>query len=230
MKKLVLLAISVAALSAPSLAQAVPPALNSVGHENRHLSVTLSAPKADFVTVYVATKPDRATDGRFLAENIETSDTLDDSEIQQGRWLHEDQLDPGRYYVMLRASADFSACYVFETGQMDPSCADGFSDVVAVTVPRPATRFSATTQLLGFSQRIYLTLRAAPLGVSQAYRVCYRNAAKARRCVSGRIEGFSWNSAASDDLTISTRGLAPTTRFQWFVGTRVVATKTVRTK
>lgn len=229
-KILIAVAALLAALAIPSVAAAVPPAFTSIGHQNRHLTATFSAPRADSVTIYVATKPNRATDGSFLSENVETLDSFADSEIQQGRWLSEAQIDPGTYYVMLRASADFGSCYVFETGGYDPACADGYSEVVRLVVPKPAIRYSTTTQLLGFSQKLYLTLKATPLGENQSYRVCYRTALKKRRCVSGRIDGYSWNSAASDELSISTRGLTKTTTFQWFVGTRLVAQRTARVR
>jgi hypothetical protein len=48
---------------------------------------TFSAPRADFATIYIASRPDRATDGSFLTENIKELDILTDSEIQSGRWV-----------------------------------------------------------------------------------------------------------------------------------------------
>jgi len=230
MRRLLLPLTVFVALATPSVAGAVPPAFSSVGHQSRHLTASFSAPRADSVTIYVATKPDRATDGSFLSENVETLDGFADSEIQQGRWLSESQIDPGPYYVMLRASADFDSCYIFETGGYDPACANGYSEVVRVVVPKPAIRYSTTSQRVSYAQKMYLTLKALPLGEKQTYRVCYRTALKKRRCVSGMLDGYSWGSAASDELSISTRGLARTTTFQWFVGSRVVATRTARTR
>jgi hypothetical protein len=226
-KKLVLLSAAAAGLIAPSLAQAVPPSITTVAQQSRHLSLTFSAPRADFVTLYVATKPDRATDGRFLQENVVESDSFTDSEIQQGRYLDSSQIDPGTYYLMLNADPDFG-CYL-SSNQWDAACARGFSDVVKFTIPTPPVRYAATTQRLSFSQRIYVTLRAQPLGMRQAYQVCYRNAAKARRCVRGTLNGFDWGSSATDELSISTRGMAKRTTFQWYVGTRLVASRTTRT-
>jgi hypothetical protein len=51
-------------------------------------------PRADSASIYVSTKPDRATDGSFLTENIKSLDIVTDSEIQSGQWLSETQLDP----------------------------------------------------------------------------------------------------------------------------------------
>jgi hypothetical protein len=65
-------------------ALAVPPTLRAVGQENRHPTASFSAPRADTGTIYIATKPDRATDGSFLDENVKTLDSLTDSELQGG--------------------------------------------------------------------------------------------------------------------------------------------------
>jgi hypothetical protein len=46
------------------------------------------------VTIYVATKPDRASDGEFLSENVVEVATLTDAEIQAGVWTDVEQLDP----------------------------------------------------------------------------------------------------------------------------------------
>ena len=76
-----------------------------------------SIPGADLATIYFATKPDRASDGSFLQENIAALDSLTTDEIQSGSWTYESQLDPGTYYVLLYAT-DFDCI-----GQ--PTCLDG---------------------------------------------------------------------------------------------------------
>ena len=68
-------------------ALALPPAITAIGQQDRHPTVALAAPRADSVTVYIASKPDRASDGSFLQENVVESGLLTDSEIQSGRWL-----------------------------------------------------------------------------------------------------------------------------------------------
>jgi hypothetical protein len=115
----------------------IPPTLSSVGVRDRHPLATFSAPKSDFATIYLASRPDRATDGSFLSENLEVVDLLADSEIQAGRWEYESQVDPGTYYVMLHASPDFDACWDFDRAAYDPLCADGYSSVLPLVVPRP---------------------------------------------------------------------------------------------
>jgi hypothetical protein len=215
-------------LALPGVAAAVPPLISSVTVQNRHPIVVFSAPKADQVSVSIATKPDRATDGSFLSENVAGGALLTDSEIQAGRWLGPDQLDPGTYWLMLRAFPDFDLCYIVDTATYDPSCAQGYSDPVQLVVPKPPTRYAASVQVFRFSKRAYLILRAAPLGEKRAYRLCYRNAAKALRCLRGTLDGFSWNSGISDQLSVTTRGLAKFTTFQWFVGSTKVAQKLVR--
>jgi hypothetical protein len=84
------------ALCVPGDALAVPPAITSVSAPARHVTATVSVPRADAVIIYVATMPDRATDGSFLQENIETSDSLADSEIQAGRGSMKIRPIPGR--------------------------------------------------------------------------------------------------------------------------------------
>jgi hypothetical protein len=227
------LSLAAAALAASlfaASAAAVPPALLSVTQQERHPLATFSAPKADFATIYIATKPDRATDGSFLSENIKTLDLLTDSEIQAGRWLDEDQLDPGSYWTMMRASPDFDLCYIFDLGTFDPSCADGYSNIVPLSVPKPAVRYAAKVEALRYIRIAYLTLVAKPLGEAQPYRVCYRMKNRALRCVRGTLDGYSWDSSASDLLRISTTALPAVTTFTWYVGTAKVAAKRVRVR
>lgn len=97
----------VASLAFPGAALAVPPTLSEVAQQDRHPTATFSAPRADFVSIYLASKPDRATDGSFLQENIKELDALTNPEIQSGRWVDESQVDPGTYWVLLRGLSKF---------------------------------------------------------------------------------------------------------------------------
>jgi hypothetical protein len=204
--------------------------LLSVGQQARHVTATFSAPRAGDATIYIADKPDRATDGRFLTENIETLDFLTDNEIQSGRWLNEDKIDPGRYWVMLHASPDFASCWDSDRGGYDPECADGFSDVLTLDVPKPPSRYTGRVTAYRFLQEVALTLTATPLGEDRPYRVCYPTRAGARRCLRGTLDGFSWDARATDILTASTRGLALYTTFTWYVDGRRVATRRARVR
>jgi hypothetical protein len=218
------------ALVGPAEAFGVPPTLSSVTVENRHPVAIFSAPRSDFAFITLASKPDRATDGSFLSENVKASDILTDFEIQSGRWMSEDQLDPGTYWAMLRASPDFGSCYIFDTGGYDPACAQGYSNVVTLVVPRPAVRYSARVTVLRFLREVQLSLTATPLGENAPYRVCGAISKRRARCVGGTLEGFSWNSDATDTVTMNTRGLPTTTTFTWYVGTAKVATRRVRVR
>jgi hypothetical protein len=173
--------------------------------------------------MYLSTKPDRATDGSFLEENIEELDILADSEIQSGRWLDEDRVDPGIYWVMLRASPDFTSCWSFDLGVFDPTCADGYSNVMTLTVPKPVIRYRATVTTYRFINRAVLEVTATPLGEKAPYRVCYRAKTRRSGCVRGTIDGFSWDAAAQDLLTVNTRNLPTITTFSWYVGAQRVA-------
>src|SRR4051812_10244036 len=100
-----------------SSASAQLPVLSSVTvSADRHPSAQFSTPKAGDVTIYFASKPDRASDGSFFQENIVALDFLTADEIQAGNWTFSDQLDPGTYYVMLNADPDFDLCYDPNTG------------------------------------------------------------------------------------------------------------------
>jgi hypothetical protein len=221
------LAVIAVLMFAPT-ALAVPPSLISVTAPDRHPAATFAAPKAGDVTIYFSTKPDRASDGRFLSENVAETDFLTDDEIQSGKWTYERQIDPGTYYVMLNASPDFDQCYIFGSGTYDPACADGFSNVVQLVVPKPTTRYRATVEAFRFINVAHLSLTGAPLGEKRPYKVCYPNRTGRRVCVNGTLDGYDWGSSAQDDLRVSTRALRPITTFSWYVGTSLVARKTAR--
>ena len=220
-----LLAASAAALVTlgfASAAHAAAPALLSVGQQSRHPTATFSAQGADFATMYLASSPERGTDGRFLQENVKEIDSLTDDEIQRGVWLDSDQVDPGTYYVMLEAT-DF--CF-----PPNPACVEGFSSVLTLEVPKPRSSYRGTVgPVYRFLRVVYLDLTVRPLGERLPYRVCWRLKSKARKCVSGVVNGYSWNSAASDSLRVRMRGMAKRTTFTWYVKGRAVATKTANT-
>lgn len=219
-------------------ALAVSPAITAVGQQDRHPSVALAAPRADSVTVYIASKPDRATDGSFLQENVVEYGFLTDSEIQSGQWLDGSQIDPGSYFVMLKATRDFTSCDSYDANDnqvIDPSCADGFSTVVPLTVPTPKTKYTVKTELLKNIGIVYLTLTAKPLGVKVPYQVCWKQPTGKRktlrkRCVKATLSGYSWSADASDELRINTKGMARRTKFTWYTrggAPKVLLSKTI---
>jgi hypothetical protein len=220
---------AIALVFVPSAA-AVPPVLLTVGSQNLHPSATFSAPKSDHVVIQIATRPDRASSGEFLTENVEVFDVLTDFEIQTGNWLYESQQDPGTYYVLLRASPDFDLCYLIDSGTYDPSCADGYSEMKTLTIPRPSIRYAATVRRYVFLSNVDLNITARPLGQKLPYRVCYRTASARRVCLAGVISGFDWNSPASDTKTVNRRNLGTLTTFTWYIEGRVVATKRARVR
>jgi hypothetical protein len=219
---------AIAALVLVATAVSVPPTLTSVGVQDRHPLAMFSAPKSDFASFYVATRPDRATDGSFLNENVEVSDILTASEIQAGRWAYESQIPPGTYYVLLLALPDYDACLISDQGDYDPSCADGYSAVMPLMVPRPAARYAASARVMRSQKRVELRFRVTPVGDRLPYRVCYRLTNEQRRCLAGAVEGFDWNSGASDTLSLTTRRLPRLTTFTWLVSGKAVAVKRVR--
>jgi hypothetical protein len=227
---LALLGMVAVVLAFASSADAAPPTLSSVSQQDRHPAATFSAPRADLATIYLSSKPDRSTDGSFLQENIKETDLLTDSEIQSGRWTDENQVDPGTYWVMLNASPDFDACYILGTGTFDPACANGFSNVLTLVVPKPPIRYAGQATAYRYLRRASLRLTATPLGERQPYRVCYRLKSGRTQCLVGVLQGYSWNSSASDTRTVATRNLPTIATFTWYVGGAKVATRRARVR
>jgi len=223
------LAVCGAALAWSGTALAAPPVILSVGHQARHPVVVFSAPKSDHVVIEMATKPDRGTDGSFFSENQVEFDLMTDSEIAAGRWLSESQINPGTYYVLVRASPDFDLCYL-DDGSYDPSCADGYSSMARLVVPKPPIRYVVGATRQTYSATVTLRISATPLGERLPYRVCYLTKARKRLCLRDTLAGYSWSSGARESLTVRTRFLATFTTFTWFVGARAVGAKRIRVR
>ena len=212
----------VAGLAVVGAADAAPPALLTVAHQNRHATATFSAPGADLATIYVASKPDVASGGGFLQENIKRIEFLTADELQRGAWLDGEQLDPGLYYVMLRAS-DFEC-------PRNPNCSQGFSNMLPLQVPKPRPTYRAGVLAVSrYSGVIYLRLTVSPLGERLPYRVCWRLKNERRTCLSRTLVGYSWNRSVEDTPRIRMRGMGSRTRFVWYVRGRRVAARTVNT-
>ena len=210
------------------VAGAVAPSLQSVGAQSLHPTATFSAPRADYATIYLASKPDRATNGAFLEENIEELASMTTSELQSGKWTDQQQIDPGTYYVMLKASPDLATC-LLNSGGVDPTCADGYSNVVKLVVPTPPIRYTGAATVESYAKRVELQLTARPLGQKQVYRVCYATKV-GRRCVSGVLDGYDWSSSrGTDDLvSVNAAKLLDLTTFTWYVSGKKVASRSVR--
>jgi hypothetical protein len=201
-------------------AQASAPTLLGLSQQDRHPSATFAMPGADDGTIYLATAPDRATDGRFLDENVEDIDFLTDDELQAGHWLSSSQLDPGTYYGMV--GADDYDCLG------EPGCLSGYSNVLTMTVPEPRPTYRRRVKVYRYLGTVDLTLRIRPLGESRRYRVCWTRRKKGRRCVRGTVDGYSWNRSASDTISVRRRGMRRRTRFTWYVHGHKVASKRAR--
>lgn len=219
-----------ALLVVPGAAMAQIPTLQSVSQQDRHVSIAFSAPSADFVSVTVASAPDQGSDGAFYSENIAASAILTDDEIASGSWLSDAQLDPGQYWVNVNATPDFSAC-LLNDGTMNPTCADGYSNVLSVTVPTPTVRYRASvSEMLTYIGQVDLKLTATPLGANETARLCYsikRHGRSSKRCLNQNLVGYDWNASASDLVDLSTRGMSGREHFTWSMSGRVIATLTV---
>jgi len=198
-----------------------PPTLLTVSQQNRHPSATFSMPGADEATIYFASKPDRASDGGFLRKNIQELDLLGTVEIRRGSWSFEEQLDPGTYYVMMDA-VDYDCM-----GQ--PGCIGGYSNMPTLAVPKPSQTYRGSVVVLQSVQIVSLTLHVTPLGEKLPYKVCWQLAGGKRRCVSGTVTGYSWNSSADDQKSVRLRGMKARTKFTWYVRGHAVVSKTANT-
>jgi hypothetical protein len=220
-KRLFVALVSVLALVLPGAAAAQPSTLLSVAQQDRHPAATFSASGADNATIYFATKPDRATDGSFLQENIAATDWLTTDELQSGSWTYESQLDPGTYYVMM--NADDYDCFE------QPTCLAGESNMLTLNVPKPPQTYRGSVMVLRGAHIAYLSLRVKPLGEPLPYKVCWRLKSGKRRCVARKVDGYSWNEYGADMLDVGLRGMAKRTTFTWYVGGRKVAAQSANT-
>lgn len=208
--------IAAATLAAP--ASASSPALLAVGHDKLHPTASFAAAGANDVTVYISSSPDRGTDGSFLAENSAGVDFLTADEIASGTWMDSGNLDPGTYYVMLRAST-----YSCPDGT---DCVDGYSAMLELTIPKPKQRYKATKKS-GYLAS--LTLTVTPAGEAVPYKLCWRRG-KSQKCKRGTVTGFDWTRSASDTIYLTVDDLklpkAQTkTTFTWYVAGKRVASK-----
>jgi hypothetical protein len=177
------------------------------------------------VIIYFASEPGQASTGEFFQENVKRVDFLTADEIQSGSWTFETQLDPGTYYVAMKATPSFTPCYV-SAGTYRPECASGYSNVVQLVVPTPPIRYSAIVHAPRFWTTVQLKFKAQPLGIKQNYHVCFTSNTKRTICTHGVLDGFSWNSKATDYLSISKHNLPRRATLYWYVGTAKVVKKT----
>jgi hypothetical protein len=131
---------------------------------------------------------------------------------------------------MLRASPDFASCWDDNIGDYDPACANGYSDVVTLVVPKPVSRYSVSATAYRFLGTVDLRLTATSIGEKRPYRVCTTTKTRRQLCVPGVLDGYSWSSPASDQITMRSRTLPTFATFTWYVGTTKVGTKRVRVR
>lgn len=213
---------TVAVLAVAGPAQAATPSLLFVDHDGLHPTALFAARGADDVTVHIASSPDRATDGRFLAENSVRTDYLTSGEIASGKWMDADNLEPGTYFVMLQA--DTYSC------PEGTDCIDGYSKVLELTILEPEQTFTASKRGGEIGS---FTLTITPAGEPVPYKLCWTRGAKGRKCKRGVVEGSSWTRAASDTLYLSADdlklpGRLRTSTLRWYVAGERVATKKIR--
>jgi hypothetical protein len=215
----------------PGVALAQIPSLESVSQQGGHVSITFSAPDADFVTVHVASSPEQGSDGAFFSENIVQTDILTDDEIASASWLSDQRLNPGQYWVSVDATPDLETC-MLDDGSISPSCADGYSNVETITIPRPTTRYRAfESDMFANIGIVYVDLKATPLGDNEDVKLCYRvtvHERSVRRCLNRQLDGYDWSDSVDDTARLSTRGMAKREVFTWSLASRAIAHLTVQ--
>jgi hypothetical protein len=75
-----------------------------ISWHNRSADGTISHPLSEDAVGFIVYTADGYMAG-FLSENVKETDFFTDSEIQSGSSVYENQVVPGTYYVMPRASA-----------------------------------------------------------------------------------------------------------------------------
>jgi hypothetical protein len=218
-----------ASLLLAEAAKANPPSLNTVGVQGLHPTAKFSAPSAMGAFITIASKPDQGSDGSFFFENVVEQVALTDSELQTGQWLDSDPLSPGTYWLTLQAFPNATTCISAATQSdpegIDPSCANGYSNVLELVVPAPSTRYTVKITQEPYLPAVALQLTATPLGDRLPYRVCWTTVVAKTLCLSGSLAGYDWSMSAESMLTVRTSNLAAETTFTWYVGSRVVAAK-----
>jgi hypothetical protein len=222
--------VGVATLAVSAPAAAVPPTLVTASHQDRRPTATFAAPSADAVYVDIAKSPDVATNGEFFTENSVRFVGMTATEIQSGYWLSATRLDPGDYWMMIKAFPSFSACWSDVLGDYRAECANGLSGIVSFRVPKPKVRYRTASKVFSGLGEVDLTLTAAPMGERRGYRVCWVNRFRVAKCRTGELPGFSWESPAQDTIEVPVANLRRVTQFTWRVAGRVVARRAVRVR
>jgi hypothetical protein len=101
--------------------------------------------------------------------------------------------------------------------------------MLTLNVPKPPKTYRGSVEVLHYVHIVSLTLHVTPLGEKLPYKVCWRLKTKRLRCVSGSVNGYSWNSSAEGELSVRLRGMGTQTTFVWYVRSRKVAAKTANT-
>lgn len=79
--------------------------------------------------------------------------------------------------------------------------------------PSPAETYRGSVSVLHYIHIAYLTLRVKPPGESVPYKVCWKLKSGKRRCVGGKVDGYSWNASAEDSRSVGLRGMKKRTTF-----------------
>ncbi len=213
-----------AALVLVTPAAAVAPLLGAVTPTDGYAGATFTAPRSTYITFYVASKPDRATDGQFLEGNVVLNEILTNDEAASGVWRSETKLPDGSYWVMMEAQPD-QDCFIED--HYDEACANGYSNVVAFKVaPPPSPRYTGTVKPSKAGGPALATLRATGLTVRTPYKLCFTSVGK-KRCLAGVLTAAQ---PSSSTLRVPSKGLATTTTFTWVVAGKTVATKRAKVR
>ena len=96
---------ALAALTAAAALASTIPNLRSAGASHRHVVVVFTTGELAPRSVQVATRPQRGSDGSFVAANVRLNELMRPARVAAGfRWRTRGKLRPGRYYVAVSAT------------------------------------------------------------------------------------------------------------------------------
>jgi hypothetical protein len=225
-----IIALVATAFAAPAAAAFNAPTLVSVGQTQRHPSAEWTLPQyVEAQVVEVAKSPQTASDGSFFTENRVVFDLVNETDT---RWLYNEQLAPGTYYVHVKGWDD--ACF---HNNFQTECGSAWSNVLPLTIPLPPPLYVASVKSTHpvairdksrnwtyRGDRIRASFQDARALVStrQPYAVCV-NFGQRRTCKEGTLLGRSLSYRYFTVPASTTRKVV----VSWLVAGRVVASRAI---
>jgi hypothetical protein len=122
--------VALAAVAVAAAPASTVPDLRSVSASHRHVVVVFTTGELAPRTVQVATRPQRGSDGSFVAANVRLNELMRPTRVAAGyRSRTRGTLRPGRYYVAVSANEIALDCTPHKP------CKTSWSNVRSIRVP-----------------------------------------------------------------------------------------------